>query len=49
MLSSESRKEAIRNFKEQKPTVGIYAIRSTTTGHTWVGMSRNLEASKNSS
>lgn len=48
MLSSESRKEAIRNFKEQKPTMGIYAIRSLTTGHTWVGMSRNLEAAKNS-
>ncbi len=49
MLSSESRKQAIRNFKEQKPTIGIYAIRSLTTGHTWVGMSRNLEAAKNSS
>jgi hypothetical protein len=49
MLSNESRKEAIRRFKEQKPTIGIYAIRSTTTGHTWVGTSRNLQASKNSS
>ncbi len=48
MLSKESRKDAIRNFKEQKPSIGIYAVRSTASGRAWVGMSRNLEATKNS-
>jgi hypothetical protein len=48
MISKESRKEAVRKFKEKKPSIGIYAVRSGVTGHAWVGMSRNLEASKNS-
>ena len=49
MISKESRKEAIRKFKERKPLLGAYAIRCTVTGHVWVGVSRNLEASKNGS
>jgi hypothetical protein len=48
MLSKEFRKEAIRKFKEQKPGVGIYAVRCTATGQAWVGISRNLEAERNS-
>lgn len=47
MLSKESRKEAIRKFKEQKPPAGIYAVRCTATGRVWVGMSRNLDAARN--
>jgi hypothetical protein len=47
MQSKESRKEAIRNFKEQKPLVGAYAVRCTATGNVWVGTSRNLDATKN--
>ncbi len=48
MLSKEFRKDAIRKFKEQKPGVGVYAVRSTATGQVWVGVSRNLEAARNS-
>lgn len=44
-----SRKEAIRKFKERKPAVGAYAIRCTATGRTWVGVSRNLDATRNGS
>ena len=47
MLSKESRKEVARKFKEQKSGNGIYAVRSTVTGRVWVGMSRNLEATRN--
>jgi hypothetical protein len=47
MLSKESRKEVIRNFKERKPAMGVYAVRCTPTGRVWVGMSRNLEATRN--
>jgi len=47
MPTSESRKEVIRRFKEQKPDVGIYALRCTATGHVWVGATKNLEATRN--
>jgi len=49
MQSKESRKEAIRKCKEQKPLLGAYAVRCTVTGHVWVGVSRNLDATKNGS
>lgn len=42
-----SRKESIRNFKEQKSLLGAYAVRCTTTGQVWVGVSRNLNATRN--
>lgn len=48
MPSKEFRKEAIRNFKEQKSTTGVYVVRSKVSGHTWVGASKNLEATRNS-
>jgi hypothetical protein len=47
MPSKEVRREAIRDFKERKPLVGIYSIRCTVSGRVWVGASRNLEATKN--
>jgi hypothetical protein len=47
MQSRESRKEAIRQFKELKPQAGVYAIRCISSGHVWVGPSRNLDATKN--
>ena len=47
MLSREARKESIRQFKEQKTTAGIYAVRSSSTGSVWVGGSRNLGATQN--
>jgi len=47
MQSKESRKEAIKNFKEQKVHAGAYAVRCIPTEHVWVGASRNLDATKN--
>ena len=47
MQSKESRKDAIRKFKEQKSLLGAYAVRCTVTGRVWVGVSRNLDATKN--
>ncbi|MFP5235122.1 MAG: GIY-YIG nuclease family protein [Acidobacteriota bacterium] len=47
MLSKESRREAARQFREKKPSVGIYAVRCISTGRVWIGASRNLEATKN--
>lgn len=48
MLSKEQRKEAINKFKERKPVLGVFAVRCTASGRVWVGASRNLDASKNS-
>ena len=47
MQSKESRKESIRQFKEQKTLRGAYAVRCIATGQAWVGVSRNLNATKN--
>jgi hypothetical protein len=47
MLSKESRKDVIRKFKEREPSIGVYAVRCTTTGRAWVGASKNLEATQN--
>ena len=49
MQSKESRKEAVRKFKERKSLLGAYAVRCTVTGHVWVGVSKNLDATKNGS
>lgn len=49
MMTKESRKEAIRKFKERKPQLGAFAIRCTATGQVWVGASRNLDATRNGS
>jgi hypothetical protein len=47
VLSKEQKKEAISKFKEQKPSLGIYAVRCTANGQVWVGSSRNLNAARN--
>lgn len=47
MLSKEERRAAIEKCKEQKAPAGIYAVRCGKTGETWVGSSRNLNATKN--
>jgi hypothetical protein len=47
MPTKESRKESIRKFKERKPLLGAYAVQCTATGRVWVGVSRNLDATKN--
>jgi hypothetical protein len=45
--SKESRKESVRKFKEQKTLLGAYAVRCSATGRVWVGVSRNLGATRN--
>jgi len=47
MQSRQSRKETIRQFKEQRSEIGIYAVRCLITGSVWVGGSKNLGATKN--
>jgi hypothetical protein len=47
MLSKADRKEAIRKFKERKPSRGTFAVRCPESGGVWVGASLNLESAKN--
>ncbi len=48
MIAKAERKEAARQFKERKPSPGIYALRCSTTGRAWVDSSPNLDAAQNS-
>jgi hypothetical protein len=41
------RKQAAKQFKEQKVSRGIFAVRCTSTGKVWVGASSNLPATRN--
>jgi hypothetical protein len=47
MIAKTERKEAARQFKERKPSPGIYALRCRTTGRSWVDSSPNLAAAQN--
>ncbi len=42
-----AKRQAIRDYKERKPRMGIYAVRCLETGEVWVGQSRNLDAQQN--
>ncbi|HEY9236196.1 MULTISPECIES: GIY-YIG nuclease family protein [Phenylobacterium] len=48
-MDKTSRREAIRQYKERKVPVGIFAIRCRPTAEAWVGASRNLDGQRNSS
>lgn len=47
MTSKIDRKEAAREFKERKPTPGVYELRCLITGAAWVDSSTNLDAIRN--
>src|SRR5580698_6360333 len=47
MIARAERREAARQFKERKPSPGIYALRCSTTGISWVDSSPNLDAAQN--
>lgn len=42
-----SRREALRQYKEQAPEVGVFAVRCAATGEAWVGASKNLGQQQN--
>jgi hypothetical protein len=47
LMEKQNRREAIRQYKDQKPEPGIFAVRCAATGEAWVGMSRNLAQQQN--
>ena len=42
-----SRKDLIREYKEKKPTPGVFAVRCIPTNAAWTGLSRNLDTQQN--
>ena len=47
MIGKAERKEAVREFKERKPSAGVYALRCSASGRRWVDASPNLKAAEN--
>jgi len=41
------RKKLIREYKEKKPDMGVYALRSNATGTTYLGWAKDLRAMLN--
>ncbi len=46
-MDRQSRREAIRDFKERKVQRGVFAVRCAPTGQVWVAASRNLAQQQN--
>lgn len=46
-MDRQSRREAIRDYKERKIATGIFAVRCAASGEAWVGQSRNLTQQRN--
>src|SRR5512146_299824 len=46
-MDKQSRREAIRQYKEHKPEAGVFALRCAATGEAWVGISKNLGQQQN--
>lgn len=46
-MDKQSRRDAIRDFKERTVTRGVFAVRCRPTGQVWVAVARNLDQSQN--
>jgi len=46
-MDKQSRREAVRDYKERKAAVGAFAVRCTPSGQAWVGTSRDLDQQQN--
>ncbi len=47
-MDKQSRRDAVRDYKERKVEAGIFAVRCAPSGEVWVGQSRNLYGQQNS-
>lgn len=43
-MDKQSRREAIRDYKEKKTQAGVYAVRCAPTGEVWVAGAANVES-----
>ena len=47
-MDKQSRRQVVRDYKDRKVPLGIFAVRCAVTGEVWVGASRNLDQQRNS-
>lgn len=46
-MPSARQRQLIREYKERKPSVGVFAVRCAATGEVWVAASRTLGSARN--
>jgi hypothetical protein len=46
-MDKATRRQLVRDYKEQKSSAGIFAVRCAPTGEVWVGGSRNIDKQQN--
>lgn len=46
-MDKQSRRDAVREYKERKLPMGAFAVRCAATGQTWVGTSKDLDQQQN--
>lgn len=46
-MKNDDRKAAVRAWKEREPEPGIYAVRCTVSGETWVGSAPDVGTIRN--
>jgi len=46
-MKNDDRKAAIAAYKKRRSTAGVYAVRCTISGQTWIGQTLNLETIQN--
>jgi hypothetical protein len=46
-MDKPNRRQAVRDYKERKVDIGIFAVRCAATGEAWVGASRDLAQQQN--
>lgn len=47
-MDKQSRRAAVRDYKERKVPAGVFSLSCAASGEVWVGLSRNLDGQKNS-
>lgn len=47
-MDKQSRRDAVRDYKERVVSRGVFAVRCAPTGQVWVAASRNLAQQQNS-
>jgi hypothetical protein len=46
-MDKQSRRDAVREYKERKLSAGVFAVRCTASGQVWVGAARDLDQKQN--
>lgn len=46
-MDKNNRRQAVRDYKERKVSMGIYAVRCAASGEAWVGVSKDLDQHTN--